>query len=84
MMDLTGHDVVTGTNNTNWTDVLDLSSAHNVNQALYLETTAGWTELTGHGTIELGTNTTGEIFNEPVATQTHNLVDFTHIEKLIY
>ena len=82
-LDMTGHDVVTGSNSTNWTDVLDLTAAHSANQPLDLETASGWTELTGHGTIDVGNNAPVEhVFSDPA--HTHNVVDFTHIDKLIY
>ena len=84
-LDMTGHDVVTGNTSSNWMDVLDLSASHNSNAALYLHTDQGWTELTGHGTVSLDPNHhDGQVFNDHSGTQSHDIVDFTHIEKIIY
>jgi hypothetical protein len=94
-VDFTGHDVVTGSTSSNWTDVLDLSAAHNssTQTSLYIDiqnAAGSWTETVvvltngtvAHGTAVSGSNLTGEIFTD--AAHTHALVDFSHVEKIVY
>ena len=84
-LDTTGHDVITGAGTVNWTDTLDI--ANHTAPSLFLEVNGVWesTALTGHGTLTFGANETVSISTVSGDTNhAHDIVDFTHIEKLVY